>query len=149
MSMINWLCLNLVDFLQNTTWHIATGMQLALNHVLKKLIMLVHAFSTSAIFWKGKMSIWNLLEKSTELQEIAEIFNNLPNDNEAIFKAGCKAFLHLYGAQEEKDLNKHRFALFKRNTLLKNILSSCKKGCGNGCGCRKLGIKFMKIIKMR
>jgi len=35
------------------------------------------------------------------------------------------------------------------DTLLKNIFCPCKKGCGNGCGCRKLGIKFIKVIKMR
>ncbi len=32
------------------------------------------------------------------------------------------------------------------DTLLKNIFCLCIKGCGNGCSCRKLGIKFMKFI---
>lgn len=64
----------------------------------------------SAFFQRGKNVFAKNLEKRTDLQNAATVFNNECKDIDEIFKAGVTCTLALYDApQKIKDLNALRY----------------------------------------
>lgn len=102
------------------------------NGLLKKNILFLHAFtgcdSTSAIYQKGKVRAWKLLQKSSQLQAAIKNFNTKGASQGSIFESGCAAFLQLYGAPAEiTSLNRYRYILFQRGAARNaaNLKSLC------------------------
>jgi len=101
---------------------------LASDEILKAGIMFTHAFtgcdSTSAIFGKGKVRFWKLLQ-DLESDERAEVFNNFNTSNmspDSIFKSSCKAFFLMYRAPEGvKSLNLVRYKSFQHTASKRTV----------------------------
>jgi len=183
--------------------------ELKKNNFLPDTVLFIHAFTgcdvISAVFGKGKESLWHLVQNTSELRAAICNFYLANATHENIFKLGCTLFRILYGAPETvTSINEYRFSTFKvatlkhtanlkslcptegaarqhayrvyaqvqtwlgnnpvmtdwgwkRNetdtfctpapindppapeTVLKSLFCACRKGCANGCGCRKLG----------
>lgn len=89
-------------------------------------ILFCHAFSgcdtTSAIYKKGKLSVFRVLEKSINLQGKVALFLDPNATKDALIAIGEEFLLILYGAAKSvKTLNELRFFKFYNNTARQTL----------------------------
>ena len=78
--------------------------------IILKHILFIHAWggcdTTSAIFGKGKISILQKLQMSTEIHSLSCTFENCSSSQLEIEQAGLQIFVINYGGKKDDALNK-------------------------------------------
>lgn len=102
---------------QNIETRIYSTKHLQVN--LRDHILFLHAFSgcdsTSALFNKGKVHIFKLVNRHKNFEDVIAVFNDPHSSHDAVHKAGCKFFMAVYGAPEKcTSLNEYRYQCFCR-----------------------------------
>lgn len=87
----------------------------------KEYILFLHAFSgcdtTSPLFWKGKKSLISEFEKSPDLYQLAQVFNEENCALPILYSNGTRLFLAVYNAPKtENNIDKFRYTQFIKST---------------------------------
>ena len=92
-----------------------------LSHGVKENILFLHAFSgcdsTSALYRQGKMKFAKLMEKDSDLVQVARTFTSGSASTEEIASAGEKFLARLYSSSTsgEESLNQMRYTIFSKS----------------------------------